>query len=114
MLPTLADGDEVEVRLCEGDEARVGDVVLVLQGTVTVLHRVIGRDGDRLVTQGDGVRFPDDPVDLPRVLGVANLPRRALFSRFRGARRFLLQTRASDVFRSARKRLRSRRGERLG
>jgi len=89
MLPTLADGDEVEVRLCAGDEARVGDVVLVLQTgapPVTVLHRVIARGPDSLLTQGDGVRWPDDPVPFDRVLGVAAVPRRPVYALARRVR----------------------------
>lgn len=80
MLPTLADGDEVEVRLCAGTEARTGDVVLVMQGRVTILHRVIERRAGSLLTQGDGVRWPDDPVPLERVLGIADVRRRPLFA----------------------------------
>lgn len=81
MAPTLADGDEVEVHLCAGAETRVGDVVLVLQGRSTILHRVIERRAAGLVTQGDGVRWPDDLVPFERVLGVAALPRRPFFAR---------------------------------
>src|SRR4051812_49103901 len=80
MRPTVDDGAEVDVRVCVAGEARRGDVVLVLEGTQTVLHRLLGRRGDFVLLQGDGVRHPDAPLHSGRLLGIASLPRRPAFA----------------------------------
>ena len=96
MLPALADGDELEVEL--GAPAAPGDVVLFMEGTLPVLHRVLSiRDG-RVLTQGDGAPRPDALFDATRILGVArvtSLPalaiRRRLLERMRATFRPLAQ-----------------------
>jgi signal peptidase I len=66
MEPRLARGDLVVVRA--GNPPEVGNVVLYrnAQLGVRVLHRVIGRDGARLVLKGDANDFVDDAHPLPR------------------------------------------------
>jgi signal peptidase I len=60
MAPLLSDGDLAAVR--SSDEVGVGDVVLYREPDlgVGVLHRVIRREGDRLVLKGDANGFLDD------------------------------------------------------
>ena len=87
MEPALRDGDAVVVDLRDGSEARVGDVVLVLDDDGhTILHRVIARSRGALVTHGDARLGPDAPVALERVLGIARVPRRPLLARLRRLR----------------------------
>ena len=60
MEPDLSEGDLVLVRA--GHEPSVGDVVLYRDPAmgVRVLHRVIRKEGGRLVLQGDANDFVDD------------------------------------------------------
>lgn len=103
MRPSLTEGDEVVVRLAHGAECRVGDVVLVLQGTATVLHRVVARSATRVWTRGDALPHLDHPVALERVLGIAKVPRARLRSALLGMAGL---TRAT-IFGNTRKWLRS-------
>ena len=73
MLPSLKDGDEIEVDLEAAP--RPGDVALYLDGTVSILHRVLTA-GDPLLLQGDGSPRPDAPIPRARILGVAKVPPR--------------------------------------
>ena len=65
MEPKLHRGDLVVVRA--GARPVVGDVVLYRDPRlgVRVLHRVIGRHGNRLVLKGDANNFVDDPRPGP-------------------------------------------------
>lgn len=55
MSPTFKDSvDVVVVSPCEADSIAVGDAVLFDRGDTICLHRVIERNGDRLVIRGDG------------------------------------------------------------
>lgn len=69
MLPFILDGEVVLVAPAAGAELRVGDVVCyeTPPGTL-VLHRVIGRRGERLVTKGDALTSTD-VISRARVLG---------------------------------------------
>lgn len=75
MLPSLSDGEEVEVVL--GAPVAAGDVVLFMDGEVAILHRVLCVRAGRVTTQGDGAPRPDAPFDAARILGVARVPRRS-------------------------------------
>jgi signal peptidase I len=65
MEPGLERGDLVVVRA--GNEPQIGDVVLYRndQLGVRVLHRVIDREGARLVLKGDANDFVDDARPRP-------------------------------------------------
>ncbi len=78
MLPALRDGDEV--LLASPVEVTVGDVVVVRVPSRpgTILHRVVHREGARVVTRGDAC-LRNDPV-LPR----ANVLFKALARRRQG------------------------------
>ena len=55
MQPMLRDGrDRVVLRRYEGDEIRVGDVMLFRYRGEYVLHRVVKVDGERILFAGDG------------------------------------------------------------
>ena len=78
MLPSLRDGDLVTVDV---DRApRAGDVALYLDGTTTILHRVLHVSQASVLFQGDACARPDARVPHERILGVARLPRRPLLA----------------------------------
>lgn len=55
MRPWLRDGRDIAVIApCDGEQAVRGDVVLFRYRGGHVLHRVVSRDGDRLLLAGDG------------------------------------------------------------
>jgi hypothetical protein len=73
MLPTLADGQRVWIKLGRRDLER-GDLLLFRQVDYLVVHRLLGRTasaGGRscLRTRGDGWQFFDPPVDEDKVEG---------------------------------------------
>lgn len=78
MRPSLVDGDEIEVAL--GATPAAGDVVLFMNGDVSILHRVLSIRRSRVLTQGDGAPRPDAPFDAGRILGVARVARRPMFA----------------------------------
>jgi signal peptidase I len=73
MLPAICPGDEILVRRTCVPEISVGDVVLFGRQGRWFLHRVrdIPPDAEppRLITQGDALCCPDDPVFDKELLG---------------------------------------------
>lgn len=69
MLPFLRDGDVARVLPANGPEIGVGDVICFETSPGRLcLHRVIARDGDRLVAKGDALLFAE-AVGPPQLLG---------------------------------------------
>jgi signal peptidase I len=66
MRPMLRDGDRVRLAPMTHAGARLGDVVLRVEPSGPVIHRVVGwwpsRRGWRLLTKGDGARRLDPPL----------------------------------------------------
>ena len=66
MRPILRDGDRVRLAPVTRARARLGDVVLRVEPSGPIVHRVVGwwpsRDGWRLLTKGDGARRLDPPL----------------------------------------------------
>src|SRR5262249_794424 len=52
------------------DELRKGEIAVFSRDDRVITHRVIAREGGRIVTQGDTVRVPDAPVTDRELLGV--------------------------------------------
>jgi signal peptidase I len=69
MLPAMWPGDSLEIVRQESAAIRRGDVVVFRRDGRFVVHRVIQKNGDRLLTQGDHLTRPDAPVPLSEVLG---------------------------------------------
>ena len=70
MEPAIGAGDVVI--LCRTDPAalEVGDVIQYQSDGCTVIHRIVEKDGDTFITQGDANNAPDlRPVEREQVLG---------------------------------------------
>lgn len=77
MFPSLQPGDLLDVRRPTGP-IQTGDVVVFQSHDRLVVHRVIGQTGDKLVTRGDRLRYPDAPIPAAEILGcVAAIERRS-------------------------------------
>jgi signal peptidase I len=68
MFPSMQPGDLLEVHRPAGS-IQTGDVVVFERYGKLVVHRVVDRTGDLLVTRGDRVRYPDAPVPAAAILG---------------------------------------------
>lgn len=69
MLPALIPGDVVQFHSCAAEHAEAGDVVLFRRGERFVVHRVVTKTSDGLLTQGDALAQPDLPVSSADVIG---------------------------------------------
>jgi hypothetical protein len=73
MRPILRDGDRVRLAPMTHAGVRLGDVVLRVEPSGPVIHRVVGwwpsRHGWRLLTKGDGARRLDPPLPPEGVAG---------------------------------------------
>ena len=73
MRPMLRDGDRVRLAPVTHADARLGDVVLRVEPSSPIIHRVVGwwpsRDGWRVLTKGDGARRLDPPLPPERLVG---------------------------------------------
>ena len=68
MGPFLRNGDIVTIVARSGC---VGDIVLAKRGATMVLHRVVAKSGDRIITKGDSLDRFDPPLARQDVLGKA-------------------------------------------
>jgi len=69
MAPLIGRGDEVIVEAAAADELHIGDVVVLDTGDGLLTHRLLARQGGRLVTRGDGMATPDHPWAPEQLLG---------------------------------------------
>ncbi len=74
MEPELKTNDVIIVR--ETDDYEVGDVVVYQSGNTLIVHRVIARDGETVVTQGDANNVADTPIEVSVIKGkvIAHVP----------------------------------------
>ncbi len=68
MLPSIAPGQTVVVRC--GTEPVIGDVILFFVGKQPIVHRLVARSSNWLMTWGDANPLPDLPVSPDSVVGV--------------------------------------------
>jgi len=71
MSPALETDDLIVVR--KRLQYAVGDIVVYQSDTELIAHRIIARDGDRIITQGDANNVADAPVDISAVKGAVAL-----------------------------------------
>lgn len=69
MLPAIWPGDVVRIEAAA--TAEPGEVLLFRRNERLFLHRVVSRDGRKLITQGDTHKVPDPAVQPHEVLGKA-------------------------------------------
>lgn len=70
MYPLIRGGkDEVVLRPCSAEELRPMDVVLFRYKGQHLLHRIIRREGDRLLIQGDGSYVAQERCSTDAVIG---------------------------------------------
>jgi len=75
MLPFIPPGTAVKVEALS-TPPRVGDVVVRIQGSTPIIHRVVGRRRSRrsagltVVTKGDNALRPDPPCDARQIVGI--------------------------------------------
>lgn len=60
MEPTLGINDLILVREADGYE--VGDIVVYQSGRTLIVHRIVARDGETVLTQGDANNVADAPI----------------------------------------------------
>lgn len=77
MLPSLWPGDEVTIERADPAQARIGEVVVYLNGDRLFVHRVAGHVAGHLVTRGDALRSRDPLVAYGDVIGRVVLVERA-------------------------------------
>ena len=70
MQPLIRKGDWVTIDpLPAGFLPSVGDIVLVDRGIDFVIHRVIQKSGEDIITKGDWTKTPDPPINQSQLLG---------------------------------------------
>lgn len=70
MEPAIGAGDVVILCRTDPAELEVGDVIQYQSDGCTVIHRIVEKDGDTFITQGDANNAPDlRPVEREQVLG---------------------------------------------
>lgn len=70
MRPFIHGGRD-KVLIQRKDEIRIGDIVMVPYGGMTILHRVYAIEGTRLILMGDGNLKGNEVVDKLEVWGTA-------------------------------------------
>ncbi len=74
MEPTLKVYDMILVRQADG--YNVGDIVVYQSDRILIVHRLIAKDGETVVTQGDANNIADDPISASVIKGkvIARVP----------------------------------------
>ncbi len=74
MSPALEVNDLIFVQ--EKDQYEVGDIVVYQSGKSLVVHRIVDKDDNMIITQGDANNAPDDPINVNTVKGevTAHIP----------------------------------------
>lgn len=74
MEPTLRVNDVILVR--ETGSYEVGDIVVYQSGRTLIVHRIIEKDGERIITQGDANNTADAPIEISAIKGevIAHIP----------------------------------------
>ena len=70
MFPLIRNGDRVLIEPVAG-EYEDGDIVLMANGGRWVLHRIVERTDDGVITRGDNQAACDPPVSMAHLVGRA-------------------------------------------
>lgn len=71
MLPFLRDGDKVMLKSVENMNLKRGDIVLARYGPGFILHRIVRKEDDRIVLEGDGNWNQTEEVLRSDICGIA-------------------------------------------
>lgn len=69
MVPTLPPDSTIEIHAVGDEGIRVGDLLVFAHHDVLVVHRLVARQGEKLILQGDNRTAPDDPITQHQVIG---------------------------------------------
>ncbi len=69
MLPTIQDGEIIHVKPVAGDMLRIGDIVLLRNGSEFKAHRIIRKRGQSFITRGDAGVDTDGEIRCDQILG---------------------------------------------
>lgn len=74
MEPTLGINDVIIIR--KTDSYEVNDIVVYQSGNTMIVHRIIAKDGETIITRGDANNVEDAPVEIQAVKGevIARIP----------------------------------------
>jgi len=74
MEPTLGINDVILVR--ETGSYEVGDIVVYQSGKSLIVHRIVAKDGETVITRGDANNAADAPIEIHAVKGevIARVP----------------------------------------
>lgn len=74
MEPTLRINDVILVR--KTDSYGVGDIIVYQSGQTLIVHRIIAKDGETVITRGDANNTADAPLEIRAVKGkvIARVP----------------------------------------
>ena len=67
MEPTLSVDDVIIIH--ETNDYKMDDVVVFEKDGIVVVHRIIGFDGENIITKGDANNVQDDPITLKHIVG---------------------------------------------
>lgn len=67
MEPEFSGGDLIVV--VEEDDYVINDVVVYQNTKIAVAHRIVGIDGDKIITRGDANSLNDEPIDKSCIKG---------------------------------------------
>jgi len=69
MVPALWPGDLVTVKSCDPAQLGRDSIVVFRQNQRLIVHRLMHREGDRIVTRGDARPRLDEPVAAAEIVG---------------------------------------------
>lgn len=67
MLPTIKIGDVVIVKIT--NEVDVNDIIVYIDEDNIITHRLIEKDGEKIITRGDANNSEDKPIEENMIIG---------------------------------------------
>jgi signal peptidase I len=80
MWPAIKEGDIVLIRGVDAkSDVNLGDVVVYRTEDAYIIHRVIAKDEDAVITKGDSNEISDDPITYDSIVGKAVTVKNKIF-----------------------------------
>ena len=67
MSPTIEVGDVVITKLTK--EVNANDIIVYMDGKNIITHRLIEKNGDKIITRGDANNSEDKPIEEKMIIG---------------------------------------------